>query len=89
MRQRSKSRIYERTLPQRKHRRTTRDLYFGFFFARAITDFFAIINKVLYINKLNSTTIQALAGLAHYPNKIGYVLSIKLLADKRLKNVYS
>ncbi len=44
IRQRSKSRIYALTLPQRKQRRTIRDVYFGFFFERAITDVFAMID---------------------------------------------
>jgi hypothetical protein len=42
MRQILKSRIYARFLPQRKQRLTIRVLYFGFFFARAMTDAFAI-----------------------------------------------
>ncbi len=42
IRQRSKSRMYPRTLPHRKQRLATRDLYFGFLFERARTDFFAI-----------------------------------------------
>ena len=43
MRQMPNSRIWARRLPQRKHRRTVRVLNFGFFFARAMTDFFAIL----------------------------------------------
>lgn len=42
MRHSSKSLIYPLFRPQRKHRRTARVENFGFLFARAITDFFAI-----------------------------------------------
>ncbi|OHA32223.1 MAG: hypothetical protein A2928_01050 [Candidatus Taylorbacteria bacterium RIFCSPLOWO2_01_FULL_45_15b] len=41
----SKSLIYPRFLPQRKQRRTIRELNFGFFFERAITEVFAIVKK--------------------------------------------
>ena len=43
IRQRSKSLIYERLRPQRKQRRTTRDLNFGVFCDLTITDVFAIM----------------------------------------------
>ena len=43
IRQRSKSLMYERLRPQRKQRRTTRDLNFGVFWERAMTDVFAIM----------------------------------------------
>jgi len=42
----SKSLIYPRFRPHRKHLRTIRLLYFGFFNALAITDFFATINTL-------------------------------------------
>jgi len=47
IRQRSKSLIYPRLLPQRKHLRTVRDENFGFLNAFAISDFFAINNTYL------------------------------------------
>jgi hypothetical protein len=42
MRQRSKSLMYARFLPQRKQRLTTRDLNFGVFFDLATTDVLAM-----------------------------------------------
>src|ERR1017187_10266908 len=51
MRQRSKSRIYPFLRPQRKQRRTTRDLNFGFFFDLAMTDVFAIYVKTKLKNR--------------------------------------
>jgi hypothetical protein len=46
MRQTPKSRIKPFLRPQRKHRRTILDENFGFLFARAITDVFAIFSGV-------------------------------------------
>lgn len=43
MRQRPKSRMKARFLPQRKQRRTMRDENFGFFLPRAMTDSFAML----------------------------------------------
>ena len=48
IRQRSKSLIYARLRPQRKQRRTTRDLNFGVFWERAMTDVFAIMYFIQY-----------------------------------------
>ena len=45
MRHISKSRMYPRFLPQRKQRRTTRDLNFGVRAERAMVDFLAIQTK--------------------------------------------
>ncbi len=50
IRQRPKSLIYPCFLPQRKQRFTSRVEYFCFFFARAITDFFAIENVTKFNN---------------------------------------
>ncbi|TSC76363.1 MAG: hypothetical protein G01um101433_782 [Parcubacteria group bacterium Gr01-1014_33] len=53
MRQSINVRRYPRFRPHRKHRRTTRDLYFGFFSARAITDCFAINVMLIYESYAN------------------------------------
>jgi hypothetical protein len=70
----SKSRIYPLFLPQRKHRLTTRDLYFGVFSARAITDVLAMFS-----------TIQK----THYFASYFPPLTIKFLQGEPLDTTYN
>jgi len=68
-----KSRINARLRPQRKQRRTTRDLNFGGRFDLATVDFFAMLNGLLLIFSLSGVMILpvSLALVYFGPKAVG------------------